>query len=88
MVFASIREHAEHCDFFASTSRNKNVLCEVASNAKIWGARASEHSFKFCEQLKILKDHSSPLFSIDEKSTFLSKRGQVQNLLFPVFTMP
>ena len=23
MVFASIREHAEHCDFFASTSRNK-----------------------------------------------------------------
>ena len=23
MVFASIREYAEHCDFFASTSRNK-----------------------------------------------------------------
>ena len=40
MVFASIREHAEHCNFFASTSRNKNLLCELASNAKIWGARA------------------------------------------------
>ena len=49
----------------------KNLLCELASNAKIWGARASEHSFKilranrakvkFCEQLKILMDHSSPL---------------------------
>ena len=25
MVFASIREHAEHCDFFASTSRNKRI---------------------------------------------------------------
>ena len=23
MVLGSIREHAEHCDFFASTSRNK-----------------------------------------------------------------
>ena len=23
MVFASIREHAVHCDFFASTSRNE-----------------------------------------------------------------
>ena len=56
MVFASIREHAEHCDFFASTSRNKNLLCELASNAKIWGAqasaKASEHSFKFCDQIE------------------------------------
>ena len=53
MVFASIHEHAEHCDFFASTSRNKtNLLCKLASNAKIWGARASVHSFKFCEQIK------------------------------------
>ena len=53
MVFASIREHAEHCDFFVSTSRNKKkLLCELASNEKIWGARASEHSFKFCEQIE------------------------------------
>ena len=52
MVFASIREHAEHCDFFASASRNKKFFCELASNAKIWGARASEHSFKFCEQIE------------------------------------
>ena len=36
MVFASIREHAELCDFFASTSRNKKFAlraCELASNA-------------------------------------------------------
>ena len=26
MVFVSIREHAEHCDFFASTSRGKKKL--------------------------------------------------------------
>ena len=25
MVFASICEHAEHCNFFASTSRNKKI---------------------------------------------------------------
>ena len=30
----------------------KNLLCELASNAKIWGARAREHSFKFCEQIE------------------------------------
>ena len=30
----------------------KKSLCELASNAKIWGARASEDSFKFCEQIE------------------------------------
>ena len=30
----------------------KNLLCELARNAKIWGARASEHSFKFWEQIE------------------------------------
>ena len=52
MVFASIREHAEHCDFLRARAEIKNLLCELASNAKIWGARASEHSFKFCEQIE------------------------------------
>ena len=35
MVFASIREHAEHCYFFASTSRNKKFglrACEQRKN--------------------------------------------------------
>ena len=47
--------------FLRARAEIKNLLCELASNAKIWGARASEQSFKFCEQLKILMDHSSPL---------------------------
>ena len=47
--------------FLRARAEIKNLLCELASNAKIWGARASEHSFKFCEQLKILMDRSSPL---------------------------
>ena len=34
---------------------------DCAQLQKIYGARASEHSFKFCEQLKISKDLSSPL---------------------------
>ena len=39
--------------FLRTRAEIKNLLCELASNAKIWGARASEHSFRFCEQLKI-----------------------------------
>ena len=32
MVFASIREHAKHCDFFASTSRDKKFALRAASS--------------------------------------------------------
>ena len=52
MVLASIREHAEHSDFLLARAETKNLLWELASNAKIWGARASEHLFKFCEQIE------------------------------------
>ena len=31
MVFASIRDHAEHCDFFASTSIDKKFALRAAS---------------------------------------------------------
>ena len=58
MVFASMPSTAT---FMRARAEIQNLLCELASNAKIWRARASEHSFKFCEQLKILMDHSSPL---------------------------
>ena len=34
MVFASIREHAEHCDFFASTSRNKKFALQACEQRK------------------------------------------------------
>ena len=32
MVFASIREHPEHYDFFASTSREKKIALRAASS--------------------------------------------------------
>ena len=32
MVFASIREHAVQCDFFASTSRDKKFALRAASS--------------------------------------------------------
>ena len=32
MVFESIREHAEHCDFFVSTSRDKQFALQAASS--------------------------------------------------------
>ena len=79
----------------------KNLLCELARNAKIWGARASEHLFKFlranrakvkfCEQLKILMDHSSPLlvlptspdtrYPVGNRWNYLSHKGAVILLL-------
>ena len=55
MVFVSIREHAKQCDFFASTSRNKK---QASTRLNL---RANRAKVKFCEQLKILMDHSSPL---------------------------
>ena len=38
--------------FLRARAEIKNLLCELASNAKIWGARASEHLFKFCKQIE------------------------------------
>ena len=67
-------EHSLACRallfFLRAGAEIKNLLCELASNAKIWRARASEHPFKFCELLKILMDHSSPLHFIEGKIRF------------------
>ena len=32
MVFANIREHVEHCDFFASRSRDKKFALRAGSS--------------------------------------------------------
>ena len=50
-------EHSRVCmlstaTFLWARAEIKNLLCVLASNAKTWGARASEHSFKFCEQIE------------------------------------
>ena len=37
MVFASIREYAEHCDFFASTSRNRKFALRACEQRKNLG---------------------------------------------------
>ena len=68
MVFGIIREHAEHCDLFASSSRNKKFACsratkkfgehEQASTRLNFASKSSKG--KILEQLKILMDHSSP----------------------------
>ena len=64
MVFASIREHDKHCDL-----NIKNLLCELVSNAKIWGARTSEHSFNFASKfskgkiLRAVKNFNGPLIT-------------------------
>ena len=42
MVFASVPSTAI---FLRAQAEIKNLLGELASNAKIWGARASEHFF-------------------------------------------
>ena len=59
--------------FFASTSRNKKFawrackqlhLGSTSERALVSILRANRAKVKFCEQLKILMDHSSPLFVI------------------------
>ena len=61
--------------FLRARAEIKNLLCELVGNAKIWEARASKHSFKFCEQLKNLMDHSSPLVVWKTDSCFFFFRG-------------
>ena len=37
MVFARIREHAEHCDFFASMTRNKKFALRACERLQKFG---------------------------------------------------
>ena len=37
MVFGSIREHAEHCEFFASMSRNKKIALRACEQLQKFG---------------------------------------------------
>ena len=81
MVFASIREHAEHCDFFASTSRNKNFALRACKHvtAKIWGALANEHSFKSSKGkiFRAVKNFDGP---------FITPRSRIFRTFFVKFT--
>ena len=51
MVFASIREHAKHWDFFASTSRDKKLFSFASSKQfREYNSRAASTSYIFCFQ--------------------------------------
>ena len=58
MVFASISEHAEHCDFFASTSRNKKICFASSEQFREYNSRAASTSSIFRLQQSIWKSFS------------------------------
>ena len=69
-IFTGIKHHTE-LHLLKLTQRrihkissNTDKKESMRATAKILGARASEHSFKFCEQSKLLMDHSSPLINV------------------------
>ena len=59
MVFASIREHAEHCDFFANTSRNKKFgEHEQASTRLNFASKSSKGKI-----LRAVKNFNGPFIT-------------------------
>ena len=42
MVFPSVREHAEHCDFFASTSGSKKFALRACEQRKNLGSTSKQ----------------------------------------------
>ena len=71
MVFASIREHAEHWDFLRARAEIKNLLCELASlraTQKFGEHEQVSTRLNFASRSSkgkilrtVLMDHSSPL---------------------------
>ena len=58
-------KHYTELHLLYSIKSNPDKKTSMRATAKISRARAGEHSFKFCGQLKILMGHSSPLtFSV------------------------
>ena len=53
MVFASIHEHAEHCDFFASTSRDKKICFASSEQFREYNSRTASTSYIFRLQQSI-----------------------------------
>ena len=60
MVFASIREHAVQCDFFASTSRDKKFALRAASSLDRLNFAGKSSKGKILRAVKNFMDHSSP----------------------------
>ena len=76
MVFVSIREHTEHCDFFASTSRNKKFALRACEQLQKFGEHeqastrlnfASKSSK--CKILRAVKNFNGPFITPFLQST-------------------
>ena len=65
MVFVSIREHPEHCDFFASMCRDKNFALQAASSL--------ESTTR--ERLLMFSAYSNPYGNPWNKTENILKRG-------------
>ena len=69
MVFASIREHAEHCDFFASTSRNKNFFASLQATQKFGEHEQASARLNFASKsskgkiLRAVKNFNGPFIT-------------------------
>ena len=83
MVFASIREHAEHCDFFCEHEQKQKICFaslratqkfgehEQASTRLNFASKSSKG--KILRVVKILMDHSSPLKMVGHTETFWAR---------------
>ena len=77
MAFASIREHAEHCDFFASTSRNKKFgEHEQGSTRLNFASKSSKGKI-----LRAVKNFNGPFITPNNDQTgFLKGRFIGENI--------
>ena len=70
MVFASIREHAENCDFFASTSKNKkNCFASLRATQKFGEHEQASTRLNFASKsskgkiLRAVKNFNGPFIT-------------------------
>ena len=69
MVFASIREHAEHCDFFVSTSRNKKFALRACEMQKFGEHEQASTRLNFASKsskgkiLRAVKNFNGPFIT-------------------------
>ena len=70
MVFASIREHAKHCDFFASMSRNKkNCFASLRATQKFGEHEQASTRLNFASKsskgkiLRAVKNFNAPFIT-------------------------
>ena len=94
MVFASIRQHAEHCDFFASTSRDNTFALRAASTTReqrtllIFSGCSNPYGNPFLQNRtenifkRVFNLESTKFFEASLSDT-LSRSNQLQSLLMP-----